>query len=575
MRRKIGILMIMGLLLLGPAMAVCAAPADNDAAEAVSAYCVGNELHAFMQVKEGYDVSKYKVTLESDLTYADREGAVAQLRDTSANVRYMFMIDQSTSMKRYKEQIRAFVESIMDAEDQKAFYTVATFGEQFEVISADQTDKNTVNNVLEQLKYKEQKTDPYTGVESALTYLDGYSIGSGDLIYLVVITDGAPELDIEDKEQSQETERQLAQSLTDRLAETPEIIVGTLCTKEWEESIYQALAAGRGIHEVVQDAEAAREAGAGVAEYVDSLYRVSFRLSEEPEAERFDVELTLKERGADGFRILLENVPNRKLYSHNAQEGQEESGIPGIGGFLRDPDKDKKDSSEAGEPEGSGDKEDPTESESSGDKESLPETEASGGKEEPAKLKEPEDKESPADTANPGDEEGLSDGEEGSKDKEAEKGDEQENGGWNIGLLLSVLGGVLILAGVCVLIFAGKRRSTRAAAPPQAAGQAKSPGAGIAMKLEVYSGRCMSQSAVFYLAEPIVIGSAPECDLVFADTEVAPQNSRIFLKDQMIYIEDLNSAEGTALGGMRIQGQNRLRSGDVISIGDVEFSFKF
>lgn len=43
----------------------------------------------------------------------------------------------------------------------------------------------------------------------------------------------------------------------------------------------------------------------------------------------------------------------------------------------------------------------------------------------------------------------------------------------------------------------------------------------------------------------------------------------------MIYVEDMNSASGTAIGGMKIQGLNRLRSGDVLSIGEVEFCLKF
>jgi hypothetical protein len=37
----------------------------------------------------------------------------------------------------------------------------------------------------------------------------------------------------------------------------------------------------------------------------------------------------------------------------------------------------------------------------------------------------------------------------------------------------------------------------------------------------------------------------------------------------------MNSPTGTFIGGMRIQGSNRLRSGDVISVGDSDFSLKF
>lgn len=508
MRGKIGIWIILGLLFLRPAAMVHAAPSDSSVAEAVSGYCVGDELHAFIRLKEGYDVSKFRVSLQSAGASADREGVVAQLTETDAIVRYVFMVDQSGSMRKYAEEVNIFVDSLMESEKRKAFFTVATFGEQFQVVKEDLTDRNTVQTELGALRYKEKLTDPYTGVESALTYLDGYSIKSGDLIHLVVITDGDPDLGIEDEAKSMEREKELAQALTERITDTPEIIVSTFCTGDWTENTYQAFSVGRGIHENIGDDQTAADAGARMAEYVDSLYRVSFSLSEEPETERFDVELTIKERGAEGIILSLESVPNLKLFSDAAPEGPEENGISVIGGHLREPDKSNKDQTGLGEPE-----------------------------------------------------------------------DREDSAGMGkrcLNLLLPTAAGALVLVGICVLLLVRKRKAVRAGKRPDSKpGQAKGAGAGIAMKLVVYSGKCKRQSTMFYLAEPIVIGRAPGCDVVFADPEVSPRNSRIFIRNQMICIEDLNSAAGTALGGMRIQGQNRLRSGDVISIGNVEFCFKF
>lgn len=569
MRRKIGIWMIMGLLLLRPAMPVHAAPSDNSVAEAVSGYCLGDELHAFIRLKEGYDVSKFKVSLQSDSTSAGREGAVVQITETDAIIRYVFMVDLSGSMKNYAKKVNTFVDSLMESEKRKAFYTVATFGEQFQVVKENLTDRSTVAKALGELRYKEKLTDPYTGVDSALTYLDGYSIKSGDLIHLVVITDGDPELGIADEAECREREKELAQSLTERITETPEIIVSTLCMEQWDEYAYQALSTGRGIHEIIDDDLAAEDAGVRMAEYVDSLYRVSFRLSEEPEEERFSLELTFKERGAEGIILSLESVPNLKLFSNAAPEGQEENGIPGLGGALRDPDKDQGnsegtdvDKGEQGQKEIPEDKEDQKGTEVPEDKEDRGETDASG------------DKEEQTDTMNPEDNEDVAGGETNDGNRTGE--DEKNNGKTCLILLLPMAAGVLILAGVCVMLLARKRRPVREEMRPNPEPvQTKVTGTGIAMKLVVYSGKYSGQSTMFYLAEQIMIGSAPECDVVFSDPEVSPRNSRIFMKDQMIYIEDLNSAEGTALGGMRIQGQNRLRSGDVISIGEVEFSFKF
>ena len=52
-------------------------------------------------------------------------------------------------------------------------------------------------------------------------------------------------------------------------------------------------------------------------------------------------------------------------------------------------------------------------------------------------------------------------------------------------------------------------------------------------------------------------------------------NTKIRFIDGQVFIEDQGTQGGTYLEGMRIPGRNRLRSGDIISIGSVEFAFKF
>ena len=37
-----------------------------------------------------------------------------------------------------------------------------------------------------------------------------------------------------------------------------------------------------------------------------------------------------------------------------------------------------------------------------------------------------------------------------------------------------------------------------------------------------------------FLVDAVTIGSAPNCDIIFNDTQVAPQNSRVFVRNQMI-----------------------------------------
>lgn len=580
-------------LFIQSAAAVYAAPDTNSVVRAISGYCLSDELYAFIQINEGYDIDSFSVSLQSDAVSAVAgERFLVPVTETGTIVRYVFMVDLTGSMRKYADAVNAFVDALMETEKLEAFYTVATFGECFEVVSENMTDRNTVKRVLGGLKYTEKLTNPYTGVESALTYLDGCSRKSGDLIHLVVITDGDPDLGIEDEEERRSTERALAESAAAKIQNAPEIIVSTICTAQWDSDCFDALSAGSGIHEMIDDGQAAAAAGKKMAGYVDSLYRIDFKLSAVPEAERFSAALRLRGKALDGqlamFDIPLEGIPNLKLFSGHVQENPnadnpDGSGDLGIEGIIGDAEEDGDESGNAGgeKPE-DGEKKEPGE-------------ESTGSGNEGA--------------GEPGSEEGTGSGNEGAD----EPGSEESTGAGNEGAdesgnedtgepgckdmqRLLWLGGICVLVlvvGVCLIILVrkrnsgktdsqsrGKNRQDQDAAVP--AGRAVAAGGGtgtgglrLTMKLEVYSGNCVSRSSNLCLTDSFVIGSAPECDLVFRDQDVSPQNSRVFVKNQMIYIEDLNSVNGTALGGMRIQGQNRLRSGDVISIGNVEFSFKF
>lgn len=516
MRKKIGMWMIAGLLFWQSAVSVHAAPEDNQVVKAVSGYCLGDEFYTFIQLEDGYAADSFKVNLKSDAVSAAGEQSLVPITSTSATVRYVFMIDLTGSMRKYAEEVNEFVDSLMETETLESFYTVAAFGEHFEIVSENLTDKNAVKKVLNELKYTEQLTDPYTGVASALTYLDGYSRKSGDLIHLVMITDGDPDLGIEDEEKSQVEERTLAESAALKIESTPEVIVSTICTEQWDECAIQALSAGSGIHYIIDDNQDARAAGEKMANYVDSLYRVNFRLSEVPNVERFSVQLWLK--GNDLMSISLEGVPNLKLFSNNTQEDPDSENGEGLGRL------------DIGDIVGDED------------------------------TKEPE-----GEAVN------------GMEDSEIDTGSEPQEAKQEIDKNLIIIGGVcvfIIIVGICAIILVRKRNSRKTGPQPKAKKEAGATG-GIMMKLEIYSGNCVSRSTSISLTDSLVIGSAPECDLVFNDPDVSPKNSRIFIKNQMLYIEDLNSSSGTALGGMRIQSQNRLRSGDVISIGNVEFCFKF
>ena len=138
-------------------------------------------------------------------------------------------------------------------------------------------------------------------------------------------------------------------------------------------------------------------------------------------------------------------------------------------------------------------------------------------------------------------------------------------------LIVCVVCGLIAVIMVLLAVLAVLRKNRRASRQTDTAMQ----GAGIPLRLEIYAGRCRNKTAFLALSDVLTIGSSGDCDIVFDDPGMAPVNSSIKLDGGEIYIEDLDSSRGTALDGMRIQGRNKLRGGEVISIGTAEFAVFF
>ncbi len=64
----------------------------------------------------------------------------------------------------------------------------------------------------------------------------------------------------------------------------------------------------------------------------------------------------------------------------------------------------------------------------------------------------------------------------------------------------------------------------------------------------------------------VLVGRHPDCDLVLDDPLVSRKHCRILIKNDSVFIEDLNSTNGTFLNGKRISF-SELKIGDEISIG--------
>ena len=612
-KRKMSVLLLAALFVLQMTGSVFAAgnvPIDTEGrsvARAVSAYGLeaDGKLYAFLEEDGRYDFSKTTVSLQSNALNSDTESPLRKVSDNATtNVHYMFLIDNSGSMATYRKVVGSYINAIEENETQEAYYTVATFNDRFKVVKERMTDVEEVKKTISNLSYKGY-TDPYTGVQEAIDYLDTYARTSGDVISLIVITDGEPCL------RKPAREKELAAAAAEDIQNSPEVILSTLCTNKWSGEAKKALTTGSGLHSVVSGSSRASEEGKKMAEFLDGLYRTVFVLKQnENLPDKFDITLKLtnvlnwngaKETILDKEQPVINNVSmlsaevgDSKTFADKVQTDDPE-----------DPDQtentedtEPSDTSETEATEDSGTTETSGTDETSGTEDSVP---ASSGSEEGSAGGETTETEATDDTTAiaPAETEGS--------------GQNSILNGLPVWLIPAAIaaGAFLLIAAVVVIIIVVSKSKKKAAksamasepdtfvmpasaaepisktvavpyaskAEPDKISRTEDPmtavsSQGIPVALDVFSGTCLSNDRKFALKDSLMIGSDPSCDIVFDAKDMAPQAARIIFTGGQVYVESGAVSEVT-VGGMRIQGQNVLRSGDVISVGEAEFMLKF
>lgn len=78
---------------------------------------------------------------------------------------------------------------------------------------------------------------------------------------------------------------------------------------------------------------------------------------------------------------------------------------------------------------------------------------------------------------------------------------------------------------------------------------------------------------VYNLKDTVAIGRKNDNDIVIKDPTISNQHARITLDEDYYFIEDLDSANGTFLNGDRLMDVVKLKNGDRIKLGQVEFLF--
>ena len=74
---------------------------------------------------------------------------------------------------------------------------------------------------------------------------------------------------------------------------------------------------------------------------------------------------------------------------------------------------------------------------------------------------------------------------------------------------------------------------------------------------------------------PVIVGRSPGADIVIAASYVSGRHARFSLMGQDLFVEDLNSLNGTAVNGHRINSPVALRDRDIVNVGDVSIRVRF
>ena len=74
---------------------------------------------------------------------------------------------------------------------------------------------------------------------------------------------------------------------------------------------------------------------------------------------------------------------------------------------------------------------------------------------------------------------------------------------------------------------------------------------------------------------PVIVGRSPGADIVIAASYVSGRHARFSLMGQDLFVEDLNSLNGTAVNGRRINSPVALRDRDIVNVGDVSIRVRF
>lgn len=515
--------LIVLLLLLALGLPVQATETVSGPCQVTSSYYNGETLYAFL---EGQPPDELGLLLNNSQV---AQGAPALVSETEATCQYLFLMDLSTSMPDYQQWILSFADALFAQETQPVEVAIAGFGDRFELLDEGMTTSDEVRRAIGNLHYDHTATDLSGCLAQALRYTAETPVEEGAVANVILFTDGIPW-----PEQADGWEEEAA-AITQDLAQAPEVLFHLASFGgQGDAVLLEALSSGKGLSLSITSRSDAEAGGTAVAQQVDSLYALALQPNMDLEEPRLEGQLFFQVEDGSAVFLDLNHVRNYSvaLPKEATAPTEEPANSPEPEPTL------EPEPTAVPEPEGSASPESSPPAE--GTVTSEPQVESSQEPSAPSVSSGPAAPEVPA-------------GEEDASFPPI----------WMI-----VAGGTVAVLGVAIVLLILSRRKERTS--PREAGTP-----GIAMKLEVIQGKRKGKQVVFTLANPLTIGSAASCDIVWNDPEMDSVCARIFLNEQGVFIESVSPRTQVFVEGILIHGSNRLRSGDRVTVAHSTFCLRF
>ena len=294
------------ILCLSALLAVLfSASADAAGEDSVpAAFWQDGSLHVFARLNQDPGGAEPRLQLgTADLTLP-AEGPLTQVSDSGTPVSYLLLVDRSNSMGGLSWNVTSFAKRLI-RED--AHFSLATFGVDFQLVDTGGGTGDELLTALGDISYDEGGTDLPTAVVAAMDHLEALDRSPGELVNLVILTDGVTE-EVEDGE--------ALEMARYRVAEDSSVLVHTVGLATGREVSQEALNAlaslGTGVHTVVGSGGVSADAAArAVVQDVGGLWTAAFPVTSQGERFFSDASLCLFPAGAKepSLRLAIPDAP--------------------------------------------------------------------------------------------------------------------------------------------------------------------------------------------------------------------------------------------------------------------------